>query len=51
MVSELEEETSNAEEGQVMSRLSEGKSRNAYVTEGKEQLFVDRNCQKGGKKK
>lgn len=26
MVSELEEETSNAEEGQVMSRLSAGKA-------------------------
>lgn len=50
MVPELEEETSNAEEGQVMSWLSEGKAGTLMQLSGKQQLFGDRNRQKGKKK-
>lgn len=51
MVPELEKETSNAEEGQVMSWLSEGKAGTLMQLSGKQQLFGDRNRQKGTKEK
>jgi len=51
VVPELEQENSNAEEGQVTSWLSEGKARTLMQLSGKQQLFGDRNRQKGRKEK